>query len=277
MTEEVTADNAEEKEDIEEANISESELNSNSIIDFIIVLLIILDIFLLLIADFANLSLDIVEKISYFDLIVCFVLFCELLVRFKRAEDKKLFFKDKFVWLDIIAMIPLNFFAFRMFRFVRLAKVFKVLSVLKLVGLSRKSFDSFNKFIKESHLDWSLGILIFAICVGTILYYFVEFGTKGNISGIFDSLSYVTLNIITAGSDTVSPHTLYGRIIGIGLMLTGAIFFGMFTASLASWLVTKSEKKEKDEKTSEIKELKELITNMQSEIKELKDLIKKSK
>lgn len=235
-------------------------------------LLIILDISLLLLADFSNLNLDIIEKIAYFDLVVCFLLFCELWVRFRRAEDKKAFFKDKFVWLDIIAMIPLNFVAFRMFHFVRLAKVFKVLSVLKLFGLSKKSFDSFNKFIKESHLDWSLGILIFAICTGTIFYYFVEFGTNGNVSGIFDSLSYVTLNIITAGSDTTSPHTLYGRIIGIMLMLTGAIFFGMFTASLASWLVIKSEK---DEKNSEIKELKELILDMQCELKELKDLIKK--
>lgn len=64
---------------------------------------------------------------------------------------------------------------------------------------------------------------------------------------------------------------------GIILMITGAIFFGMFTASLATWLVTRSKKDQDIKEKSELTELKELVIDMQSEIKDLKDLIKKSK
>ena len=261
-----------------ESNIKPKlNLNFKVIADFIIICLIISDTFLLLLSDFSNLSRTMVADIAYFDLMVCFVLFCEFMFRFKNAEDKKEFFKDKWVWLDIIAMIPLNFFAFRLFRFVRLVRVLRLLMLLRFVALFRKSFTKFNKFIKESHLDWSIGILIFSVGAGTIAYYFVEFGNKANTYDIWESFSYVIQSIITAGSGDVTPHTLIGKILGIGLMLTGAIFFGMFTASLASWLVTRSEKDHDAKKESELNELKELVIDMQSEIKELKDLIKKSK
>ncbi len=256
---------------------SRLNINFKVIVDFIIICLIISDTFLLILADFSNLSPNIVEEIVYFDLIVCFVLFCEFMFRFKNAENKKEFFKDKWIWLDIIAMIPLNFFAFRLFRFARLVRILRLLMLLRFFALFRKSFTKFNKFIKESHLDWSLGILIFAVGVGTIVYYVVEFGKNANTYDIWESFSYVLQNIITAGSGNVTPHTLIGKMLGIGLMLTGAIFFGMFTASLASWFVKKSEKEHDDKQKSELDELKELVIDMQSEIKELKDLIKKSK
>ncbi len=264
-----------------ESNMTESNikpklnLNFKVIADFIIICLIISDTFLLILSDFSNLNPDIAENIVYFDLFVCFVLFCEFMFRFRDAEDKKEFFKDKWVWLDIIAMIPLNFFAFRLFRFARLVRVLRLLMLLRFFALFKKSFTKFNKFIKESHLDWSLGILIFAVCAGTIIYCFVEFGNNANTYNIWESFSYVVQNIITAGSGNITPHTLIGNILGISLMITGAIFFGMFTASLASWLVARSEKEQNNKKESELNELKELVVDMQSEIKELKDLIKK--
>lgn len=261
-----------------ESNIKPKlNLNFKVIIDFIIICLIISDTFLLMLSDFSSLNPTITEDIIYFDLFVCFVLFCEFMFRFKDAKDKKEFFKDKWAWLDIIAMIPLNFFAFRLFRFARLVRVLRLLMLLRFFALFRKSFVKFNKFIKESHLDWSLGILIFAVCAGTIIYCFVEFGNNANTYDMWESFSYVVQNIITAGSGNITPHTLIGSMLGIGLMITGAIFFGMFTASLASWLVTRSEKEQDDKRESELNELKELVVDMQSEIRELKDLIKKNK
>lgn len=250
-------------------------LNFKVLTDFIIICLIISDTFLLILSDFSNLSPGITEDIIYFDLFVCFVLFCEFMFRFKNAGDKKGFFKDKWVWLDIIAMIPLNFFAFRLFRFARLVRVLRLLMLLRFFALFRKSFTKFNKFIKESHLDWSLGILIFAVCAGTIVYCFVEFGNNASTHNIWESFSYVVQNLIAAGSGNITPHTLIGSMLGIILMITGALFFGMFSASLASWLVTRSEKEQNTKGKSELNELKELVVDIQSEIKELKDLIKK--
>ncbi|OEC85678.1 MULTISPECIES: ion transporter [Methanobacterium] len=256
---------------------SQLNINFKVIADFIIICLIISDTFLLILSDFSNLSTNLTEDIIYFDLMVCFVLFCEFMFRLKNAENKKEFFKDKWVWLDIIAMIPLNFFAFRLFRFARLVRVLRLLMLLRFFALFRKSFTKFNKFIKESHLDWSFGVLIFSIFAGTIIYCIVEFGNKANTYDIWESFSYVTQNIINAGAVDVTPHTLIGKVLGIVLMVTGAIFFGMFTASLATWLVTKSKNEQDAKEESELNELKELVIGMQSEIKELKDLIKKNK
>lgn len=227
---------------------SHFNLNYNLIVNFTIAILIITDTFLLLFADISNLSSNIVNYINNFDLFVCFALFCEFMYRLNKAEDKKLFFKDKNNWITIIAMIPINFFAFRLLRYI------------KIIPLLYKGSIHFNKFLKETHLNWSFGILIFSISAGTLLFYILEHGINKQVPNLWDAFLYVLPTVATEGSD-IYPKTLGGEILGVILMLTGIICFGLFTAAIASKFVKSDEidKRELNELKQEIKELKELL------------------
>ncbi|MCE7700220.1 MAG: ion transporter, partial [Methanobacterium paludis] len=135
----------------------DSDSNFN-ITDVIIAILVIADLFLLTWSDFSNTSIVMARGIIYFDLMLCFVLFCDFIYRFTESKDKKAFMKNYKNWLDIIAMIPVellplgsNFFLLRTLRLLR---------VFILLGKFSKQIKG---FIDETHLDWSFGILLMTI------------------------------------------------------------------------------------------------------------------
>lgn len=242
-------------------------LSYELIVNFIIAILIIADTFLLLFSDISDLSPIMVNNINNFDLFVCFALFCEFMFRFNKAEDKKAFLKDKNNIITIIAMIPVNFFVFRLLRYI------------KIVPLLYKGLVHFNKFLEKTHLNWSFGVLILSISSGTILFYILEHGVNKQVPNLWYSFMYVTPTIATEGS-TISPKTVGGQILGLVLMITGIICFGLFTAAISSKFVKNEENQDK----KELGDLKLTITNMESSInemksrmEELKELLKENK
>ena len=76
-------------------------LNTKSLLDLIIAILIIFDTFFLLLMDFSNVNAITAQNITNFDLTVCFVLFCEFIFRLRKAEDKKAFLKIKTIGLQL--------------------------------------------------------------------------------------------------------------------------------------------------------------------------------
>ncbi|MBP2046903.1 voltage-gated potassium channel [Methanobacterium aggregans] len=233
--------------------------------------LIVADLVLITISDFSKVSASLLQDIIIFDTTLCFILFCEFIVRFRAADDKKSFIKKN--WPDIIAMIPLEFLALRAFRFVRLVRVLRVVQLIRLGALLNKSSKNFFKFLKETKLDLSLGIIILAIISGTIFFFIFEHGTNNKIHSLWDSFFYVMPTILTAGSSNIVPQTIEGRIIGIVLVMIGLLFFGILAAAIASHFLEISENEEK----IEVEDLKKSIEDLQSEIIDLKEVIKKSK
>ena len=245
---------------------SRLDLNWKLIINFIIASLIITDTILLLLSDIGNLSLRMINNINYFDLFVCFALFCEFIFKLNKSDDKKAFLTDKYTLISIVAMIPINFFAFRLLRYI------------KIVPLIVSGLKYFNNFLEETHLNWSFGVLIISISAGTLSFYVFEHGLNKHIQTLWDSFLYVIPTVGSVGS-TISPKSMGGEILGVILMLTGIICFGLFTASISAMFI-KSEGNS-DEITEhegnsdgEIAELKSMIENMEKEIKDLKELLK---
>ena len=68
------------------------------------------------------------------------------------------------------------------------------------------------------------------------------------------------VTVSTAGFGDFYPITLEGRIIAIGLMVTGIGLFGTFTAFLASWFLQPEE----DETDRELQEIKAEIVAVRS-------------
>ena len=233
-----------------------------------IIFLVIIDVFLITWSSFSNVGVLLTQGIIYFDLIVCFVLFCDFMLRLHETEDKKAFFKNKWTWIDIIAMIPIEFAPFRFLRLIR------VLILLNKISKYLKDF------IEETRLDWSFGILLMTIITGTILFYIVEAGINPNVHNLGDAFWYVLPTMATDGGN-IYPATVSGRIISMTVMIIGILFIGMFTAQIASWLTEKSGKNCEQNKIQElngkIEELNGEMHELQSEIIELKETIRKNK
>lgn len=247
--------------------------NVHPLVDAAIIVLIIVDTFLLILITFYDLNPTTVSYIIYFDLAVCFVLFVEFVYRIRKETNKKGYAIKH--WYDIIAMIPLDLIAFnipflRAFRFVRFLRYARILRVF---ALARKSIRHFGEFIKDTHLHLSLGILIFTIFSGTIIFFILEGSVNTKVLSLWDSFWYVMPTVATIGSEDIIPQTPAGKVVSMFMMLIGLIFFGMLTASIAYWYIERMEKKIQKESESEIEELKSLIIDLQSEVSEMKELI----
>lgn len=247
------------------------------VIDAGIIVLIIVDTFLLLLITFYNFDPQTVLYVIYFDLAVCFVLFIEFMYRIRGVDDKRRYVVRH--WYDIVAMIPLDFVAYnlialRALRFVRFIRFIRYIRIIRIFALFRKSLRHFGEFIKETHMHLSLGILIFTIFSGTIIFYLLEGGSNTKVKTLWDSFWYVMPTVATTGSVDIVPQTPAGQVVSMFLMLIGLIFFGMLTASIAYWYIERLEKKNRETSEHELDEIKDVITNLQSEIKELKEIIK---
>lgn len=252
--------------------------NMIAFVDAFIIILIIVDTFLLTLITFYNLDPKTVYSIIYFDLAVCIVLFIEFIYRIRNETDKKRYIRKH--WYDIIAMIPIDFisvtflFPLRLFRLARIIRVVRVLRVFSLVA---KSLRLFFDFLEATHLNLSLGILIFTIFSGTIIFYLIEGGVNGKVQNLYDAFWYVMPTIATVGSVDISPVTAAGRLLSIFLIVMGLLLFGMLTASIASWYVELKEKKNRQQTHKELEEMKDLLVKMQKEIVEMKNLLNNNK
>ncbi|MBC7100906.1 MAG: ion transporter [Methanobacteriales archaeon] len=227
--------------------------------------LILIDIIAITYISFYPSSPVLIYSINIFDFLLCVILFIEFLYNIKMKKDKWVFIKEN--WTDILAFIPIYYF--RIFRFTRLIRL---LRLLKILALFRKYLKGLFKFLLETHMDQAIGILLFAMFCGTLLFYSTEWGVNPSLKSLADSLWH-TITTTMAGEVIIAPITFYGKLITILLMFVGITFFGFLTASLASWFVKNPE--EEKELQDRIKFIEKKIDKLQNEIKELKEIMKK--
>lgn len=248
-----------------------TKLTPRNIFEAFIIILIISDIVLLILITFSDLNPTVVTNIIYFDLIVCVILFFDFIYRMSLENDKKAFIRDN--WLDIIAMIPIDFF---MFRFLRFARLFKL---LRLVALFRREWKYISSFFKQTHINVAFGMLLFTLFAGTIIFYLLEHGTNPEIKTIWDSM-WFTLTTIISGNSFVAPDTYYGEWMAVFLMIIGISFVGILTASLASWFMSKSKRIQEDKEENNEKKLEHIensLEELKNDIDILKELLKNNK
>lgn len=249
------------------------KLEKDNIINLFVVVLIIVDLVLLTLITFYDVNPTLTNTIINFDVFVCFVLFCEFIYRIRKEDDKIRFLKHN--WTDIIAMIPLDFLFLRVFRLVRLIRVIRLLRVIRVLAMFKKELRHVREFFKQTHLDLALGILLFAIFAGTIIFFLLEIG-RGNVSSFADSLWLAITTTMVGGAD-VYPTTIYGRIVATILMIIGITFVGLLTASVASWFVKKTDVETEKDIQNDLDQIKVSITKLQEDLDDLKELIKNKK
>ena len=247
-----------------------TKINIRNIFEAFIIILIIVDLVLLMLITFTTVSHSFFTTIIYFDLIVCAILFCDFIYRMQQEEDKKAFIKHN--WPDIIAMIPFDILSLSQ-TYVFYARFFRLFRLIRLVALFRREWKYISSFFKQTHINIALGMLLFTVFAGTIIFYLLEHGTNPAVHTIWDSMWFTITTMITGNSD-INPHTPDGEVVSILMMIIGIAFVGILTASLASWLIKKSNKEENDIEEKRLKNIENSMDDIKKDIGELKDLLK---
>jgi voltage-gated potassium channel len=246
-----------------------TKINLRNIFEAFIIILIIVDLVLLMLITFTTVSPSLTTKIIYFDLIVCIILFCDFIYRMQQAEEDKITF-IKHNWPDIIAMIPFDILPLPQ-SYVFIARLFRL---SRLVTLFRREWKYISSFFKQTHINFAIGMLLFTVFAGTIIFYILEHGTNPAVHTIWDSMWFTITTMITGNSD-INPDTGYGEVVSVLMMIIGIAFVGILTASLASWLISKSNKELDDIEEERLKNIETSMDEIKKDIGELKDLLKK--
>ena len=247
-----------------------TKIGIRQIFEAFIIILIIVDLVLLMLITFTTVSPSLFNTIIYFDLVICIILFFDFIYRMRQEEDKKAFIKHN--WPDIIAMIPFDILSLSP-SYVFFARFFRLFRLVRLVTLFRREWKYISSFFKQTHINFAIGMLLFTVFAGTILFYLLEHGTNPAVHTMWDAMWFTITTMLTGNSD-INPVTHDGEMIAVLMIIIGISFVGILTASLASWLINKSNKTENDTEEMRLKNIENSMDDIKNDIKELKDLLK---
>jgi voltage-gated potassium channel len=96
---------------------------------------------------------------------------------------------------------------------------------------------------------------------------------NANVSSFGDALWWAATTVTTVGYGDQFPTTTEGRLVAVGLMVTGIALLGVITAALASWFVEKVAEVQTAEKRteSEVAQLIDEIRALRAEVAALRD------
>lgn len=170
--------------------------------------------------------------LDYADNVVCAIFFCDFLISFVRAADRKRYFFT-WGWLDLLSSIP-TVDAARWGRAARVMRVFRVLRGLRaakiVAGLVLRRRAE-NTFLAAS----LVAMLLVIFCSIAVLHF--EDQPDSNIKNGEDAVWWAFVTITTVGYGDRFPITSEGRFIGALLMCGGVGLFGTFSGFLAAWFI----------------------------------------
>ncbi len=251
-------------------------------VDIVMIVLAVFTIFLL----FYELTItatpetykDAVRKIILIhrlDFWICMVFIAEFAVRTWKEEDRKGFVKTHL--LEIPGMIPFTVIpasaAFRIFRLFRLVRVY---------ALMKRFTRIYHKRFVANEIQYV------AIVVATILlcsaYGILLFERRVNpeIRTVGDAFWWCIVTVTTVGYGDKVPITPLGKLIGVILMFTGIGIIGIFSGTMATYLMRGYQGKETEDVNEALRTLKlrrargEVTEEQYKEIKkDLEEMLKK--
>lgn len=141
----------------------------------------------------------------------------------------------------------------------------RVLRVIMLVrAINRKAAASFRGRVVV-YGAVTAGLLLFCASLAVLQ---AERG-QGNIKSFGDALWWSVVTMTTVGYGDKFPVTTEGRMVGVGLMVTGVGLFGAVTASFATWLVEQLRDEDAEEQATtqrELEGLREQLTRVERQM-----------
>ena len=180
----------------------------------------------------------------------------DLLVRLALAERRWPFLRRN--WLDVVTL------AVPMLRPLRALRAVVALNVLSRRG------KGFVRGRVVAYVVAAVGIVGF---VAALAMLDAERGhPNATVDSFGDALWWAATTVTTVGYGDQFPTTTEGRLVGVGLMLTGIALLGVITAALASWFVEKvAEVQAAEERTEEeVADLVAEVRRLRQEVAQLR-------
>jgi voltage-gated potassium channel len=172
-----------------------------------------------------------VRVLGWVDNMVCVLFFVDFVIRFRRAESKRAFMK--WGWIDLLASIP----EIEALRWGRLFRVIRILKLMRAIKSVRMLFELLNQSRTQSGVASVFTITFLVLSVATAGILIAERDPAANIHTAEDALWWGMTTITTVGYGDLYPVTMAGRMIAVGLMLTGVGLFGTLSGVIASFFL----------------------------------------
>ncbi|MFF3335441.1 potassium channel family protein [Streptomyces sp. NPDC002888] len=178
-------------------------------------------------------------------------------VRLALAPHRREFVRTH--WMDLCAVVlPL----------IQPLRLLRLVSTLLLVGRRARmaSQIQLTTYVAGS----VVGLLMF----GSLAVLSVERDSPdGNIRTLGDAVWWSFTTMTTVGYGDHAPTTGVGRLIAVGLMLSGIALLGVVTANIAAWFIERFEKDdvEEREQTEAIRALTEEVRALRAEVAALQE------
>ncbi|MFM9369740.1 potassium channel family protein [Streptomyces sp. Da 82-17] len=156
----------------------------------------------------------------------------DYLVRLVLAEEKRDFVRRH--WLDLAAvLLPL----------LRPLQLLRVVATLLLIGRRARMASQIK--LTTYVAGAVTGLLMF----GSLAVLAVERESPdGNIKTLGDALWWSFTTMTTVGYGDHSPTTGLGRVLAVGLMLSGIALLGVVTANIAAWFINRFDSDDAEER-----------------------------
>lgn len=182
----------------------------------------------------------------------------DYVVRFCLSRRRAAFLRAS--WLDLFAVaLPL----------LQPLRLLRLVSALLLVG--RRARMASQVRLTTYVAGAVVGLLMF----GSLAVLSVERNAPdGNIRTLGDALWWSFTTMTTVGYGDLSPTTGLGRLLAVGLMLSGIALLGVVTANIAAWFIARFDQDDAEERrqTQAIEALAEEVRTLRAEVGALRAL-----
>jgi voltage-gated potassium channel len=181
----------------------------------------------------------------------------DYLVRLALAERRWEFVRTH--WIDLCAvLLPL----------IQPMRLLRLVSTLLLVGQRARIAPQIRL------TTYVVGAVVALLMFGSLAVLSVERESPdGNIRTMGDALWWSFTTMTTVGYGDHAPTTGLGRVIAVGLMLSGIALLGVVTANIAAWFISRfeSENVEERRQTAAIEALAEEVRALRAQVAALSE------
>ncbi|WP_461008910.1 potassium channel family protein [Streptomyces capparidis] len=136
-------------------------------------------------------------------------------------------------------------------------RLLRVVSALMLVGQRVRIAAQVRLTV------YVLGTVLALLFFGALGVLEAERGSPdGNIHSLGDALWWAFTTMTTVGYGDLAPTTGRGRLLAVGLMLSGIALLGVVTANIAAWFITRFEQEEAESRRGQ-RTVEELVAEVQ--------------
>lgn len=195
------------------------------------------------------------------DNVVCMVFLYDFFHRLIISRNKLRFLR--WGWIDLVSSIP----ALPAFRVGRAVRVIRVLRLLR----GFRSLKTITTVLFAQRAKGTLATAVF-LCVmlvvfSSVMILQVENIPEANIHSPEDAIWWSIVTVTTVGYGDKFPVSTEGRVIGVGLMLSGVGLFSVLAGAFASWFSGDRQSKQENTKmTEQLSALTEEVRLLRKEI-----------